>query len=409
MPRNNYFEQTTGEISEVGRGVTAGLPNITGWTNGEETDAGGAFYHEKALTGGCNNGSNKYEKINFDASRSSSIYGNSDTVQPNAVKKLLYICVGNTETVSSITDVVDVTTAENDTTPLFTGMYFDFTPNNVSWLKAGVQANSGGIYTTCYNELVNVLNGEIKYGDLKVVDTADMIDGVDYSEYWKVNQDDMTFTTPTAISNKALSGAVKGNGMTLGLTNGSEYGGLRLGTTNNTALIDTSLYGTQVGTSESTSSSLTRDISIGVTTDPTKSGIIAEQSTAQLYFKVANAVQNLELLNAGEVMEAVADKISRQDCKAYIQETYQNGTSWYRVYSDGWCEQGGNFQNATKISYIKQFKDINYILSVNPHWNNNNAVYWCDLGYAKTTTDFSIKQQTNTALTYDWQASGYIA
>ena len=47
----------------------------------------------------------------------------------------------------------------------------------------------------------------------------------------------------------------------------------------------------------------------GITSESTKSGIIAEESIAQLYFKVANAVQNLELLNAGEVLEAVADVV----------------------------------------------------------------------------------------------------
>ena len=27
--------------------------------------------------------------------------------------------------------------------------------------------------------------------------------------------------------------------------------------------------------------------------------------------------------------------------KSYITETYRNGNSWYRIWSDGWCEQGG--------------------------------------------------------------------
>lgn len=94
---------------------------------------------------------------------------------------------------------------------------------------------------------------------------------------------DTDFKVPTIpallLSNEQA--AVVGNGMTLGLTNGSQNGGLRLGTTSNTALIDTSLYGTQVGTSESTSSSLTRDISIGITTDPTKSGVITNLNTIQ--------------------------------------------------------------------------------------------------------------------------------
>lgn len=160
----------------------------------------------------------------------------SNALKPDT-NKYLYMVVGNTEVTSSITDVTEITTSENDTIPLFTAQYFDFTPNNASWLKAGQQTNRGGIYTTAYNTLVNCLTDNTY--NLKVVEAADMTADVDYSEYWKVDQDNMTFTTPTKVS-----------------------------------FIET--------TSQS----------------------------AQLYFKVANAVENLELLDAGEVLEAVADKVS---------------------------------------------------------------------------------------------------
>ena len=408
LPRNNWFEQATADVSEVGNFVEAGLPNITGaassWTTSALSDNSALYAYDgngRYIGGGMSaNG------LAFDASRSNSIYGNSDTVQPNAVKKLLYICVGNTESVSSVTNVIDVTTTENDTTPLFTGMYFDFTPNNVAWLKAGQQANSGGIYTTCYNELVNVLNGETKYGELKVIDEADMIAGIDYSLYWKVNQTDMTFTTPTAISNKALSGAVIGNGMTLGLTDGTNNYGFRNSgnTTYHQTTANTNLYGTDIGSTIDTGY-INNTVSLGVTTDPTKSGIIAEQSTAQLYFKVANAVQNLELLDVGKVMEAVADKISHQDCKAYITETYQNGTSWYRIWSDGWCEQGGypSVSNNGTITFLKPFKDINYTITLGNYAEGN---YYC--GFKNKTTTGITVYSSYSPIYLHWQASGYI-
>lgn len=113
LPRNNYFDQATGDVSEVGQGVGAGLPNITGGftstanSPNADTAAYGAFVGTTTKgvspTGGGGSGSID----TFDASRSSSIYGNSDTVQPNAVKKLLYICVGNTTNYAGMTDVVN--------------------------------------------------------------------------------------------------------------------------------------------------------------------------------------------------------------------------------------------------------------------------------------------------------------
>ncbi len=311
LPRTKWFIQPTGEITEVNSVNEAGLPNITGgtWLRFNNGSTIWVSATSGAISGGGNGScenqgyggtAGRPAALNFDASLSNPIYGNSDTVQPQSINQLLYICVGNTNVESAVTDVVDVTTTENDTIPLLTGMYFDFTPNNVSWLKAGQQANSGGIYTFTYNELVNCLNGETKYGDLKVIDVADMVTGVDYSLYWKVNQTDMTFITPTAISNKALSGGVKGNGMAMGLQRDAKAQTLDM---SQMAVVASGSndYATAVAYNAEKSPTYP----LGITTDPTKSGIIAEESTAQLYFKVANAVQNLELLDAGEVLEAV--------------------------------------------------------------------------------------------------------
>lgn len=411
LPRNNWFEQATTDESEVGNFVEAGLPNITGSisinTGSGIKSADGAFSSYGGgnwIGGGANTAA---RGANFDASLSNSIYGKSDTVQPNAVKKLLYICVGNTESVSSVTDVIDVTTTENDTTPLFTGMYFDFTPNNVSWLKANRTVDGADIYAFVYNELVNILNGETKYGELKVIDEADMIAGIDYSLYWKVNQTDMTFTTPSAISNKALSGAVKGNGMALGFTDGKttpSFAGLTQGGGTLGLFAGDLSYGkTLPNNSGSTISQVFSQYdSIGVTTDSTKSGIIAEQSTAQLYFKVANAVQNLELLNVGQVMENAVLRSSLQECQVVI-ETYKNGTSWYRVWSDGWCEQGGYASsNPSTVTFLKTFVDTNYYMNCSNNANSTDVGAWIG---DRTASSAKINNAVGGAY---WQACGYL-
>lgn len=86
-----------GANSNIGDNVAAGLPNITGEVgrggNRTFTVASGAFsgvttvlsnYQIQDTTGTTTN----YRSASFDASRSSSIYGNSSTVQPPAVKLL---------------------------------------------------------------------------------------------------------------------------------------------------------------------------------------------------------------------------------------------------------------------------------------------------------------------------------
>ena len=108
LPRNNYFEQATGDGLEVGQSVEAGLPNITGGFQGDLLAPVGAFYGNGTVSGNATAGGdgNSDTQFKFDASRSNPIYGNSDTVQPPAVKKLLYICVGNTISDTSWVDAV---------------------------------------------------------------------------------------------------------------------------------------------------------------------------------------------------------------------------------------------------------------------------------------------------------------
>lgn len=48
-----------------------------------------------------------------------------------------------------------------------------------------------------------------------------------------------------------------------------------------------------------------------------------------------------------------------------IVETYQNGASWYRLYSDGWIEQGGTltfFSDSWTLIFPVPFVDENYSL-----------------------------------------------
>lgn len=66
----------------------AGLPNITGQlTNATGVSAGaaGAFKISGTGTAVFGDGNYLFTHVNFDASKSSSVYGNSDTVQPKSI------------------------------------------------------------------------------------------------------------------------------------------------------------------------------------------------------------------------------------------------------------------------------------------------------------------------------------
>ncbi len=360
LPRNNWFMQVTTDISSVNKFNEAGVPNIVGEVGpiGQSgTVASGAFFKGPSV-GPLSNDGQWDPSAKFDASRCSSVYGKSDTVQPASSNKLLYIVVGNTEQEAALTNVTQITTSENDTIPLFTGMYFDFAPNNVSWLKAGQQANSSGMYSSCYNTLVNCLNGTNPY-NLKVIDFNDMELEVDYSDYWKVNQENMTFTTPTKLSFHMLNGdidtiPVRGNGMVLSLTNGTTDYGLRM--YSNTGLRPQSDgVGKELPIIVKTGAIPPDENALGISMNSEVSGVVAETSglksnLTQLYFKVANAVQDLQLLNAGEVIEVVnainessiqkTSTTDKREVMAWFMPDYENAVSFtsttFTVPNYGW-------------------------------------------------------------------------
>lgn len=88
--------------------------------------------------------------------------------------------------------------------------------------------------------------------------------------------------------------------------------------------------------------------------------------------------------------------------KAYIVETYRNGTEWYRVWSDGWLEQGGQVVKVTNgnITFLKAFKYIPTIVtSVSNAYNVTFGGFV--VNQSVSTTNFSFK----TAI---WGSNGMI-
>ena len=55
--------------------------------------------------------------------------------------------------------------------------------------------------------------------------------------------------------------------------------------------------------------------------------------------------------------------LDSNNTKAYIVESYNNGTEWYKKYSDGWIDQGGVCPGST-VTFLKPFADTNYIVTM---------------------------------------------
>ena len=120
LPSISNIVQGTSDVAQLGALVEAGLPNITARVGAAGAvawqDASESFYLNGSTSPIAQNiaGSTSGNIfLRFDASRSSSIYGNSSTVQPQTIKVLLYICVANNTKSDVVVDIDRVATDLN--------------------------------------------------------------------------------------------------------------------------------------------------------------------------------------------------------------------------------------------------------------------------------------------------------
>ena len=95
----------------------------------------------------------------------------------------------------------------------------------------------------------------------------------------------------------------------------------------------------------------------------------------------------------------------------YVTETYHSGTNWYRVWSDGWCEQGGvyskNNSGQSTITLHRNYVDTNYQVFLTPQYSANVQNMTCL--YSKATDQFIIVGNNNSnGYKEQWEAKGYI-
>lgn len=141
---------------------------------------------------------------------------------------------------------------------------------------------------------------------------------------FEINTSDETFRLPLKNGTEGMfgGGAVVGNGMSLGLTNGSQTAGLtsltyHAGVTDRGTLIGvTTGYGLNIGQSVAGSAGFNGIVTAGITTDPEKSGLVVANAGVvpdgwALYYYVGDTVQNANLIDAGRIGESLANKTDK--------------------------------------------------------------------------------------------------
>lgn len=93
----------------------------------------------------------------------------------------------------------------------------------------------------------------------------------------------------------------------------------------------------------------------------------------------------------------------------YVYATWRSGTEWYRVWSDGWIEQGGH-GTGSACTFSKAFSNTNYTFNVQPSSGYSEHPDWIaayENRNSRTKTGTGLALYAGGDQGWDWRASGY--
>ncbi len=95
-----------------------------------------------------------------------------------------------------------------------------------------------------------------------------------------------------------------------------------------------------------------------------------------------------------------------------IVDSYSNGTSWYRVWSDGWIEQGGRYSSVggngqVYITFIKNFNTTNYYINAMQLSTGIDSGTGTWSVHTISVSGFYVRNFTDATSDIGWYACGY--
>lgn len=423
------------DLSKAGLIKDESLPNIKGTAYGSRRiddiqEAEGALYWKELKTDnsrGATTSGNAYSEMSIDASRSSSTYQDNAPVQQEAIQYPYVICVntGVEEAEKPINNY-----QVNNTNSYGDNKYVGNTIlNNLSWSRSTGQENSGTISIGFYNWAVANIGQPFGAGLIKESSATDI---TDYDLV--IDQAKQTFILPTLNGEENII-STKYSGMNI---NGSPYNfiapangwlymsGTAISSNNEyvTVYIDKAKTTPIVSRSPLTNSSITylvpvfkgQEVIIEYTaSNISKCKFIYAKGNGNLYYYIGDTLQNADLINIARMQEQITD-INAQS-RGYLVESYTNGTSGYRLYSDGYCEQWGysdQDENILRtITFLKPYKDTDYVVTLgSSNINDNNQNSRIAKIQSITTTNMVVAGVFDNALGADfnfyWRTCGYV-
>lgn len=125
-------------------------------------------------------------------------------------------------------------------------------------------------------------------------------------------------------------------------------------------------------------------------------------------YGIATNVGSVDIQNVMSAVNAVQAQVGKiPKPNAYVTKTWHSGTSWYRVWSDGFIEQGGSYTSSDNSKYTitlnKPMTTTYYHCDVTGGYNASTDMGW-GFAYDKTASNFKavVVEPKGT-----WEVHGY--
>lgn len=134
-------------------------------------------------------------------------------------------------------------------------------------------------------------------------------------------------------------------------------------------------------------------------------------------YGIATNVGSVDIQNVMPAVNAVQANLTQIESdiaqipqpRTYVTKTWSSETEWYRVWSDGWIEQGGHGIDSV-CTFSKPFSNKNYTFNVQPSNGYTDHPDWIaayENRDSRTTTGTGITWIDGGDRGWDWRASGY--
>jgi len=271
-------------------------------------------------------------------------------------------------------------------------------------LNGAVECNGGTYYISDYEGLDSIgelfRSNRLQY--ISMSDYATLIAAKGWCDKfaWDGGNNDI-FKVPTLTAKVIQENNIPviGDGKTLGLTNGTEnygIGGISVAGVTATQSAP-SFYNTTPGTTSGGGAHSTG--ALGLTQTTGESGIIIDLSDSSVDLRVMVQLANGYLDDAVETCRTVKE----HSVIEFQMPTSTNSYTWYRKYSDGWCEQGGICATTTSLIYPVTMADTNYTIFLQPR---ETVGKYAMNARALTTTGATIDTDAPEWHNYSWRIEG---